>query len=161
MIILGIDPALSTTGWGVVKVNGNAASFVAGGVVKTNAKDSHADRLKTIYNDIQEIISIYQPDQVAVEEVYVNDNARTSLKLGQARGISLLVPSLHNIPVFEYTPTEIKKAIVGTGRAKKEQVQHMVKTLLPTAGFVTLDTSDALGVALCHFHIYSFKQKVS
>ncbi|MAF30782.1 MAG: crossover junction endodeoxyribonuclease RuvC [Magnetococcales bacterium] len=161
MIILGIDPALSTTGWGVVKVNGNAASFVAGGVVKTNAKDSHADRLKTIYNDMQEIISIYQPDQVAVEEVYVNDNARTSLKLGQARGISLLVPSLHNIPVFEYTPTEIKKAIVGTGRAKKEQVQHMVKTLLPTAGFVTLDTSDALGVALCHFHIYSFKQKVS
>ncbi len=161
MIILGIDPALSTTGWGVVKVNGNAASFVAGGVVKTNAKDSHADRLKTIYNDIQEIISIYQPDQVAVEEVYVNDNARTSLKLGQARGVSLLVPSLHNIPVFEYTPTEIKKAIVGTGRAKKEQVQHMVKTLLPTAGFVTLDTSDALGVALCHFHIYSFKQKVS
>ncbi|MEC8467283.1 MAG: crossover junction endodeoxyribonuclease RuvC [Pseudomonadota bacterium] len=161
MIILGIDPALSTTGWGVVKVNGNAASFVAGGVVKTNAKDSHADRLKTIYNDMQEIISIYQPDQVAVEEVYVNDNARTSLKLGQARGVSLLVPSLHNIPVFEYTPTEIKKAIVGTGRAKKEQVQHMVKTLLPTAGFVTLDTSDALGVALCHFHIYSFKQKVS
>lgn len=161
MIILGIDPALSTTGWGVVKVNGNAASFVAGGVVKTNAKDSHADRLKTIYNDMQEIISIYQPDQVAVEEVYVNDNARTSLKLGQARGISLLVPSLHNIPVFEYTPTEIKKAIVGTGRAKKEQVQHMVKTLLPTAGFVTLDTSDALGVAMCHFHIYSFKQKVS
>ena len=161
MIILGIDPALSTTGWGVVKVNGNAASFVAGGVVKTNAKDSHADRLKTIYNDIQEIISIYQPDQVAVEEVYVNDNARTSLKLGQARGVSLLVPSLHNIPVCEYTPTEIKKAIVGTGRAKKEQVQHMVKTLLPTAGFVTLDTSDALGVALCHFHIYSFKQKVS
>ncbi len=161
MIILGIDPALGTTGWGVIQVQGNSASFIAGGVIKTNAKLPHAERLKTIHEDMQEIMSIYKPNQVAIEEVFVNDNARTSLKLGQARGICMLVPSLHDVPVYEYTPTEIKKAIVGTGKAAKEQVQHMVKTLLPTAGFVTLDTSDALGVALCHFHSHSFKQKVS
>lgn len=160
MRILGIDPALGTTGWGVIDIHGNNASFVAGGIIKTNAKESHALRLKTIHDDVHEIITTYMPTQVAVEEVYVNDNARTSLRLGQARGVSLLVPALHGIPVSEYTPTQIKKAIAGTGRAAKEQVQHMVKTLLPTSGFVTMDTSDALAVALCHFHISRYQAVV-
>jgi crossover junction endodeoxyribonuclease RuvC len=160
MIILGIDPALGTTGWGVIDVQGNTSTFVAGGVIKTNAKNTHPQRLKTIYDDMQEIIQTYKPEQVAVEEVYVNSNARTSLLLGQARGITLLVPSLHDVPVFEYTPTEIKKAIAGSGKAAKEQVQLMVKTLLPTAGFITHDTSDALAVSLCHYHIHRYNQKV-
>lgn len=160
MIILGIDPALGTTGWGVIDVQGNNAIFIAGGIIKTNAKESHPQRLKTIHDDMQEIMQTYTPEQVAVEEVYVNNNARTSLLLGQARGICLLVPTLNHSSVFEYTPTAIKKAIAGSGKAGKEEVQFMVKTLLPTAGFITHDTSDALAVALCHFHINRFNQKV-
>lgn len=160
MKILGIDPALGTTGWGVIEVNGNKSHFIAGGVIKTNAKHTHPERLKTIYDDLNEIIKTYNPSEVAVEEVYVNSNPRTSLKLGQARGICLLVPILNNIPVGEYTPTEIKKAIAGSGKSAKEQVAIMVKTLLPTAGFVTHDTSDALAVALCHAQISSYKKVV-
>tara|TARA_R110000868_G_scaffold189695_2_gene433003 strand:- start:49924 stop:50424 length:501 start_codon:yes stop_codon:yes gene_type:complete len=161
MRILGIDPALGTTGWGLIDVHGHQSTFVAGGVIRTNAKHTHPERLKTIHDDILEIIETYRPDEVAVEEVFVNSNARTSLLLGQARGICLLVPSLCGLTVGEYTPTAIKKAIVGTGKATKEQVQHMVKVLLPTSGFVTLDTSDALGVALCHAHISRYEKNIA
>ncbi|MFT7144613.1 MAG: crossover junction endodeoxyribonuclease RuvC [Alphaproteobacteria bacterium] len=161
MKILGIDPALGTTGWGVIEVNGNQSHFIAGGVIKTNAKNTHPQRLKTIHDDLNEIISTYSPSEVAVEEVYVNSNPRTSLKLGQARGICLLVPTLHELLVSEYTPTEIKKAIAGSGKAAKEQVAIMVKMLLPTAGFITHDTSDALAVALCHANISRYNAVVN
>lgn len=152
MRILGIDPALGTTGWGVIEAQGNAHVFVVGGVIKTKPQDSDPERLKEIYDGLLEIIETYKPDHVAIEEVFVNSNARTSLKLGQARAMGLLVPAQKGLVVGEYTPLQIKKAVVGYGRATKEQVQHMVKVLLPTASYVTHDTADALAVALCHGH---------
>lgn len=152
MRILGIDPALGTTGWGVIEKQGNTFQYVVGGIIKTNPKDNDPERLKEIYEGLDEIIDTYKPTHVAVEEVFVNSNARTSLKLGQARAMGLLVPAQKNLPVAEYTPLHIKKAVVGYGRATKDQVQHMVKVLLPTAAYVTHDTADALAVALCHGH---------
>ena len=152
MKILGIDPALGTTGWGVIEKRSHQFHYVVGGVVKTNPKDDDSVRLKELYQGLDEVIRTYQPTHVALEEVYVNNNARTSLKLGQARGMGLVVPALHGLDVGEYAPTQIKKALVGNGRASKEQVQYMVKVMLPTAQYVTHDTADALAVALTHGH---------
>ena len=156
MRILGIDPALGTTGWGVIEVNGSTMRFVHGGVLRTNSDDTGPQRLKTIHDGLQQLIEQFQPNAVAVEETFVNVNARTSLKLGQARGVPLLVAALHGLEVGEYAPTAIKKALVGTGKGGKEQVQFMVKQILPTAQFSTLDTADALAVAICHAHHMQF-----
>ena len=160
-IILGIDPGLGNTGWGVVRAEGNSLSFLAGGVIKTNAKEPSNHRLAHIHNELLGIIKQYQPTAAAVEEVFVNSNARTSLKLGQARGIALLVPSLSGLDVAEYTPLQVKKAVVGYGRADKSQVGTMVKMLLPTATFSSEDTADALAVAICHAHTASSLVKIA
>lgn len=161
MRILGIDPALGTSGWGVIDVNGQNSTFVSGGVIRTNAKDSDSVRLKTIHDGLRQIIDQFNPTHMAVEETFVNSNARTSLKLGQARGVPLLVAALYGLEIGEYAPSQIKKALVGTGRGDKEQVQYMVKTLLPTACFSTLDTADALAVAICHAHTLKYNEKVA
>lgn len=150
--ILGIDPGLQQTGWAVLKTYGSEMSFVAGGVIRTETKSTMAQRLKVIHDDLNEIMETYTPEYAAVEEVYVNVNARSSLKLGQARGICLLVPRLHGATVAEYTPLQVKKAVVGYGRAEKDQLAKVVKMLLPTARFSTNDTSDAAAVAICHAH---------
>lgn len=161
MRILGIDPGLALTGWGVIEAHGNALSYVAGGVVKTNTKDSMPKRLATLHDGLQEVLATYKPDTAAVEEVFVNSNARTSLKLGQARGIALLLPTLHGLEVGEYTPLMVKKAVVGYGKAEKEQVAVMVKMLLPAADVSQADTADALAVAICHAHTVRFNSKVA
>ena len=148
--ILGIDPGLNNTGWGVITSEGNSLSFVAGGVIKTSPKQSDSERLKVIHDGLADVIAKHKPTAAAVEEVFVNSNAKTSLKLGQARGIALLVPGMNGLDVGEYTPLKIKKAVVGYGRADKNQVGHMIKILLPTAKITSEDTADALAVAICH-----------
>lgn len=160
MRILGIDPALGVSGWGVVDVSGASLSFVSGGVIRTNAKDTDSIRLKTIHDGLHQIIEQFSPTHMAVEETYVNSNARTSLKLGQARGVPLLLGALYGMEVGEYTPLQIKKSVVGYGRAEKQQVKAMVKQILPTACFSTLDTADALAVAICHAHVLHYKSNI-
>ena len=150
--ILGIDPGLERTGWGIVASDGVRLSFVAGGVVKSNPADPMPVRLKALFDGLTAVVAQHAPQAAAVEEVFVNSNARTSLKLGQARGIALLVPHQAGLDVAEYTPNAIKKAVVGYGSADKDQVAHMVKVLLPTAQLTSADMSDALAVAICHAH---------
>ncbi len=150
--ILGIDPGLNNTGWGIIDTAGSNMRFVAGGVIKTTRKMPDSERLGVIYAGLEDILHKFKPTDAAVEEVVVNVNAETSLKLGQARGVALLILGQAGLEVGEYKPLAIKKAIVGFGHAQKEQVQHMVKVLLPTAEFKQLDTADALGVAICHNH---------
>ena len=151
-IILGIDPGLNNTGWGIVKAEGNSLSFIASGTIKTTTKQTTTERLKTIHEGFVELLARYHPTTAAIEEVFVNENARSSLKLGQARGVAMLAVGLAGLECAEYTPTAIKKAIVGTGRADKTQMGYMVKMLLPTATPKTADAADALAVAICHAH---------
>lgn len=151
-IILGIDPGLNNTGWGVIKAEGSSLSFIASGTFKTTTKQDTTERLKAIHEGFAELIETYQPTTAAIEEVFVNENARTSLKLGQARGVAILATGLAGLKCAEYTPKEVKKAIVGTGRADKTQMGYMVNMLLPGANPKTEDAADALAVAICHAH---------
>lgn len=150
--VLGIDPGLARTGWGVIEAEGTRLTFIAGGTVTSSAKLPMAERLKALHDGLQKILATYQPSHAAVEEVFVNDNAKTSLLLGQARGMALLVPALAGLEVAEYTPLLVKKSVVGYGRAEKDQVAHMVKVLLPRAQLDGADMADALAVAICHAH---------
>ena len=152
MLILGIDPGLNNTGWGVVRQEGNSLSFVAGGTLKVPATLPMPERLKQIYVGLQGLLVQYQPQAAAIEEVFVNSNPRTSLKLGQARGVAMLTTAMAGLTCAEYTPSEIKKALVGTGRADKNQVSYMIKVLLPRAVVTSPDMGDALAVAVCHAH---------
>ena len=151
-IILGIDPGLQHTGWGVVRMEGNRLTYVASGTIHTKTADATATRLAALCAGLQQVLGNFSPTDAAVEEVVVNVNARSSLKLGQARGVCLLIPAQAGLNVGEYTPTKVKKALVGTGGAGKEQVAHMVKVLLPQATPDTADAADALAVAICHAH---------
>lgn len=148
--IIGIDPSLSCTGWGVIDVDGNLLKYVADGYIKTDTKALMYDRLRQLHTELVEIIKYYQPDEASIEEVFVNSNAATSLKLGQARGVVMLAPILCNIPIAEYEPCKIKKAVVGIGKAEKNQVETMVKVLLPGVKPKNNDSSDALAIAICH-----------
>jgi len=150
--IIGIDPGLQRTGWGVVDVAGNRLSFVACGTITSTAKDELASRLVELHDGLREIVAEHRPDEAAVEHTFVNTNPTATLKLGQARGIALLVPALAGLSVAEYAPNAVKKAIVGAGHAEKEQVQHMVKILLPRAVWKGADAADALAIAICHAH---------
>ena len=152
MRLIGIDPGLRNTGWGVIAVQDNRLSHVADGVVLTDSKRSLADRLVQIQDGLQQVIDLYRPDEAAVEETFVNKNAVSTLKLGQARGIALLVPAKQGIGVSEYLPNLVKKTVVGSGHAAKEQIQMMVKTLLPGCEIKTADAADALAIAICHAH---------
>lgn len=150
MRILGIDPGLEHTGYGVIEVNGNHHRFVACGRISTNAKAPLPERLVAIASGLAAVIAEYRPEEAAVEEVFVNVNARSTLKLGQARGVCLLAPAQSGLPVYEYAATLVKKSLVGTGHAEKSQIAHMVKVLLPAATPNAPDAADALAVALTH-----------
>jgi len=152
MRLIGLDPGLRNTGWGVIAIRDNRMTHVADGVVMTNAKLVLADRLVQLHGGLIEVLKQWTPDEAAVEETFVNTNAASTLKLGQARGIVMLVPANHGLPVSEYTPNLVKKTVVGNGHAAKEQVQMMVRTLLPGCGIKTPDAADALAVAICHAH---------
>jgi len=152
MRIIGLDPGLRATGWGVILADGNRLSHVAHGVIRSNGDDELAWRLRSLHDALTAIIAEWQPQAAAVEETFVNKNPASTLKLGQARGIVLLAPAQAGLPVAEYAPTVIKKAVVGTGHADKDQVHAMVKRLLPGVAVTGADAADALAVAICHAH---------
>lgn len=150
MIILGLDPSLTCTGWGIIRVDGSRISHVANGQVKTDTKAPLPDRLAYIDTVLAAVIADHGPECAAVEEVFLNDNPQSTLKLAHARGVILLGCARAGLPVGEYAPRLVKKAIVGTGAAAKEQVQAMLRVLLPGAKVVGADAADALAVAICH-----------
>ena len=148
--LLGLDPGLQHTGWGVVESTGNRLRHIADGVISTTTELSLAERLCQIHRALTELLEAMRPDEAAVEHTYVNKNPGAALKLGQARGVVLLAPALLGIPVAEYQAMEVKRAVVGTGHADKVQVQDMVRRLLPGAVIKRADAADALAVAICH-----------
>ncbi|MEX2129536.1 MAG: crossover junction endodeoxyribonuclease RuvC [Xanthobacteraceae bacterium] len=150
--ILGIDPGLRRTGWGVIESAGNALSFIACGTVETNEKAELAARLAALHEGLSAVLARFSPIEAAVEETFVNADSRGALKLGQARGIALLVPAQAGLAVAEYAPNLVKKSVVGAGRAEKAQVRMMIGVLLPEADPATEDACDALAVAVCHAH---------
>lgn len=156
MLIIGLDPSLSCTGWGIVAKSGNRLSHVANGQVKTDPRAPLAERLVMLERELTDVILAHRPAAGAVEEVFVNKNAQSTLKLGQARGVCLLVLARAGLAVAEYAPTLVKKAIVGTGGAEKAQVQAMLKVLLPGVQLAGADAADALAVAIAHAHIGRF-----
>ena len=150
--ILGIDPGLRSTGFGVIDKSGNTLAYVASGCVKTDADGSLPQRIKTILDGLVEIIATYQPQQAAVEIVFVNVNPQSTLLLGQARGAAISALVTANLPVAEYTALQVKQAVVGHGKAAKEQVQAMVARLLNLPGIPSSDAADALACAIAHAH---------
>ncbi len=148
--ILGIDPGLRRTGWGLVAMRGNALSFLASGTIKAPLDGELAHRLVALHAALGEIVREWTPDEAAVEQTFVNNNASSTLKLGQARGIALLVPAQAGLSVAEYAPNAVKKAVVGVGHAEKAQIRAMVRVLLPRATFDSDDAADALAIAICH-----------
>lgn len=150
--VLGLDPGLQHTGWGIIDVDGNRLSHVAHGTVSTGASLSLAGRLVQLYEGVLEVIRDHSPMEAAVEETFVNKNPASTLKLGQARGVVVFTPASEGLAVAEYTPNLVKKTVVGTGHAQKEQVQMMIRTLLPGCDLKGADAADALAVAICHAH---------
>lgn len=150
--LLGLDPGLRHTGWGVIDVAGNRLSYVADGVAHSRQGDALADRLVTLFRQIGAVIERFQPDEAAVEESFVNKNPASTLKLGVARGVVLLAPAERGLPVTEYSTNLIKKSVVGVGHADKGQVQMMVRRLLPGCLAEDPDAADALAAAICHAH---------
>jgi crossover junction endodeoxyribonuclease RuvC len=152
MRLLGLDPGLRHTGWGLVDVAGNRLSHVADGVVHSDDGETLARRLVQLFRQLNDVVDRYAPDEAAVEESFVNTNPASTLKLGLARGIALLVPAERGLPVFEYSANLIKKSVVGVGHADKQQIETMVRRLLPGAALQAPDAADALAVAICHAH---------
>ena len=148
--IIGIDPGLRRTGWGVIISEGSKLSFTACGSIEPDVKLEMGQRLACIFEGLRKIIGDFQPDEAAVEETFVNKDAKATLKLGQARGVALLAPALAGLAIGEYAPNQVKKTVVGSGHAEKHQIRVMVKMLLPKADFKSDDAADALAVALCH-----------
>lgn len=160
MIIIGLDPGLRHTGWGIIEAVDNRLRWIADGVVSPIIEDLMAYRLAELYRGIEAIIKEYQPNEAAVEETFVNRNPASALKLGQARGVILAVAALSGMPVAEYSAKMVKKTIVGTGQAEKEQVSMMVRRLLPGCMVQKADAADALGIAISHAHLRSYQNKV-
>ena len=152
MRVIGLDPGLRNTGWGVIESDGTRLSHVANGVLHTDGSLDVARRLLQLDQGLLEVLESYRPDEAAVETTLVNKNAASTLKLGLARGVTLLTPARFGLPVAEYLPMIVKKAVVGNGHAAKEQVQAMVARLLPGCDFASADAADALAVAICHSH---------
>ncbi|WP_019222824.1 crossover junction endodeoxyribonuclease RuvC [Bartonella rattaustraliani] len=158
--IIGIDPGLRNTGWGVIDLSGNRPQFIAAGRLSSDVEDDLASRLCQLHKGLSEIMHQFMPHEAAVEHVFVNKDATATLKLGQARAIALLVPAQASLPVFEYAPNKVKKSVIGVGHGTKEQIHMMVKTLLPRAEFNSHDAADALALALCHgFHRTSLSHR--
>lgn len=151
-IILGIDPGSRKTGYGLISVESGRTIYVASGVIKIQSVLSLPERLKVIFDSVSEIIETHQPQEFAIENVFMSKNASSALKLGQARGAAIVAAVNHDLPVSEYDARKIKQSVVGTGAADKLQVQHMVKTLLKLAQSPQEDAADALAVALCHIN---------
>lgn len=150
--ILGIDPGLRRTGWGAVAIEGNRLSFLGCGSVTTDDKAALADRLVAIHDGLHRVVAEVAPDEAAVEATFVSKDAVATLKLGQARGIALLVPAIAGLPVAEYAPNLVKKTIVGAGHGEKAQIRMMIGVLLPKADPKSHDAADALAIAICHAH---------
>ncbi|HRE44368.1 MAG TPA: crossover junction endodeoxyribonuclease RuvC [Terricaulis sp.] len=159
ILILGIDPGLNRCGWGLVFSEGARLSHVAHGVITPSPKQQLASRLHDVFEGLIAVMDQYRPQEAAVEETFVNSNARAALVLGQARGVALAAAARTGLMVAEYAPTTIKKAVVGSGAADKTQIAFMVRRLLPTAGDVSADAADALGVALCHAAHGGFRRR--
>jgi len=148
--ILGIDPGLRKTGWGVISVEGARISYVGCGSVEPDPKLELAARLARLHEGLERVVATFAPDEAAVEETFVNADARSALKLGAARGVAMLVPAQAGLRVAEYAPNHVKKTVVGAGHAEKQQIRLMIKVLLPKAVVTSDDAADALAIALCH-----------
>lgn len=157
--VLGIDPGSRVTGYGVIETDGTRSRHLGSGCIRTVAGD-FPERLGEIFHGIREVLQEWQPQEVAVEQVFVSRNASSALKLGHARGAAISAIVTLELPVFEYTPAAVKQGLVGNGRAEKEQVQHMVRVILGMQGKMTLDQSDALAVALCHAHSHATRRQI-
>lgn len=152
MRILGLDPGLRHTGWGVIEHRAGRLSYLACGTVNPPGDLPMADRLKALHDGVAAVIREWKPDEAGVEETFLNKNPGTTLKLGHARGVVLLIPSLFGLPVAEYSAKTVKQSVVGTGSATKDQIGIMIRTLLPGSNPPTEDAADALAVAICHGH---------
>ena len=150
--IVGIDPGLRRTGWGIVESLGNSLHFVASGTVKSDDKADLASRLCQLHDGLADVLHRHMPHEAAVEHTFVNKDASATLKLGQARGIAMLVPARAGLRVAEYAPNAVKKAVIGVGHGDKQQIHMMVKVLMPKATFQGDDAADALAIAICHAH---------
>jgi crossover junction endodeoxyribonuclease RuvC len=151
--ILGIDPGIATTGFGIIQKQGNKIKAIDYGKIITTPKDKAPDRLKIIYKELKTIIKKHKPDVIAIEQLFFNKNTKTALTVGQARGIAMLSAANFNIPLYEYTPLQVKSAVVGYGRADKNQIKYMVKVLLNLKEAPTPDdTADSLAIAICHIN---------
>lgn len=152
MRLIGLDPGLRNTGWGIIDVRENRLTYVADGTVSPKSKQDLAYRLRDLHEGLAKVLMDYEPDEAAVEETFVNKNPASTLKLGEARGVVVLAPALAGLPVAEYSANRIKKSVVGAGHAGKSQVQMMVSRILPGCNFSSADAADALAVAICHAH---------
>ena len=150
--IIGIDPGLRRTGWGIIETLGNSLRFVASGTVTSDGDMDLASRLCQLHDGLAEVVHSYRPDEAAVEQTFVNKDATATLKLGQARGIAMLVPARAGLRVAEYAPNAVKKAVIGVGHGEKQQIHMMLKVLMPKAEFKGNDAADALAIAICHAH---------
>jgi crossover junction endodeoxyribonuclease RuvC len=160
MIILGIDPGLNNTGWGLVGYTNNTFNYLGSGTI-TNSSAIETDiKLKTIYDELCEVIRKAQPTECAIEETFVNQNPRLSLKLGYAKGVAMLAAAQNNLKLFEYSPRSIKSAFAGSGKASKDQMMGMLKYLLPKHKASSEHEADALAVAICHINTEAFKRKL-
>lgn len=157
MRLLGIDPGLRRTGWGVIAVTGSHLAHVAHGVACSDETLSLGERLNQLYEQLLGVVDLYNPQEAAVEEVFVNKNPESTLKLGMARGVCLLAPSHRGLSVSEYSANKVKKAVVGVGHADKNQMEAMINILLPGC-LAEKDAADALGVAICHSHLRNMKE---
>lgn len=160
MIILGIDPGIAIMGYGLIDIQGNRIKVIENGVITTSSKTPTPERLKLIYDNLSEIIEEHKPDEFAIEELFFNQNVKTAITVGHARGVQILCAQDKNLPIYEYTPLQIKQAITGYGRASKKQMQLTVSTLLNLKEIPKPDdAADALGVALCHCLSQRFKEQ--
>lgn len=150
--IIGIDPGLRRTGWGIIEQSGSTLRFIAAGTVRSDDKAALAVRLHQLHDGLEEVFTVHRPSEAAVEATFVNKDAGATLKLGQARGIAMLVPARAGLSVAEYAPNAIKKSVIGVGHGDKKQIHMMVKVLMPRASFDTDDAADALAIAICHAH---------
>lgn len=150
--ILGLDPSLSSTGWGIIDVEGSRLKYIADGFIKTDPKKPLPERLDVLYRTLCEVIETYRPNEASIEIIFLNENPASTIKLSMARGVVVLSVGTYGIPLTEYEPNKVKKATVGVGKAAKDQVETMVKILLPGVKPKNNDSSDALAIAITHAH---------
>jgi crossover junction endodeoxyribonuclease RuvC len=158
--IMGIDPGSTRTGFGIIEINKNNHSCLTHGFISANGMGDLGERLLNIHRSLVDVIEKYHPHEVSIEQVFMNRNAQSVLKLGQARGVALVAAAQFSLPVFEYSPRTIKQSVVGFGAAEKNQVQHMIQLLLKLAAPPQNDAADALAAALCHCHHRQFALKI-